>query len=42
MPGHSNQMPQPSVDGNYQTLKISLSKIGDLDPPLHGLGKISV
>ena len=42
--GHSNHMPQPSVDGNYQILKISVSKIGGarllcpppppLDPPL--------
>ena len=38
---HSNQMLYPSVDGNYQILKISLSKIGGgrllcppLDPPL--------
>ena len=24
-PGHSNQMPQPFVDGNYQILKMSLN-----------------
>ena len=36
MPCHSNQMPQPSVDGNFHILKISLSKKGrpPLDPPL--------
>ena len=28
VPGHSNQMPQPSVDRNIQMLKINLSDIG--------------
>ena len=39
-PGRSNLMPQPSVDGNYQILKDSLSKIGGarlLRPPLDPL-----
>ena len=28
VPGHNNQMPQPSVDRNIQMLKINLSEIG--------------
>ena len=33
-PGHGNQMPQPSVDGNYQSLKVSCLKCPPLDLPL--------